>query len=289
MHTLAKTIQTYLSLDRAPATNTNYRYVLQPIAHAIGEEKPLASVTLADLLHYTANHYRHIKPTSRQQYLTMIKTFFRWCITVGYLNQSPAETLSVRVTKPPPQNKAIPPAILKQMLTTARIHPRNYAILNFILDTGSRRGGVASLRISNLNLEDNTAYIAKKGGDFYKVFFSDRTHNTLKDWLQLRPALPHDYVFISLTGKQVNQPLQPSGITSMISKLSEKVSGVRYGPHSIRHAVGHAYADQGVPLTVTQQKLGHNSSKSTLIYYPQGDDERLRELTNSIILPALDE
>lgn len=277
MVTLQEAAEMFVSVDRSAATNRNYKQCLNALAAGIGEERPIGEITYADLLRYTVALKPRISPSTFAQYVTIIKVFFGWGVDVKLILDSPAGALKARrPPKDPAIERAMPPEHLQAMLDVAYAKPRNYAILMFFADTGARVGGVASLRLSKLDLEANEAVIIAKGGRPYKVYFCEPTASALQRWLAVRPQTEHDYVF---TASGEHQPLTKSSITDMIRSLSTNTMGIAYGPHSIRHAVGHALAKAGVPVTVTQQKLGHQNPENTLIYYPT-DAHLVREMGN---------
>ncbi len=285
MPTLAAAINVYLSLDRSIETNRNYATTLNRMAADIGPGRNVERISYEDLVDYTASLRLTVKQSTFVQYLRVIKPFFRWAVETGYLSQSPAAGIIAR--KPavdPDVDKAIPPDILAKMLEVSISKPRNYAMLLFLADTGCRIGAVASLVISKLNLENNSAVVLEKGGKYERVYFGPITAETLKAWLEIRPQVKHDFVF---TGKRGGEPLQKSGMKALIYRLSERVSGQVYGPHSFRHAVGNSYAEAGVPPHVTQHKLNHAKLETTLRYYYPRRADNLPEVSQAFDLAPL--
>lgn len=281
MPSLQNAIETFLKVDRSPYTTKNYSYNLNKMASAIGSKRDITLISVDDLLDYVAQ-LDHLKPTSKKSYVVIIKTFFKWCVQARYIQYSPADQVTVRLPKEEPDDNAMPPDVLAAMIDASKYHPRNYALLLFIKSSGCRRGGAASLRIPNLFLDRHIAKILKKGGSPYWVQFDQSTTDALAKWLDVRPQLNHDYVFISLGSKNHHQPLQPEAIADVVRALSLKVCGKEYGPHSIRHRTAHAYAERGVPITVTADKLGHINTRNTERYYPRGTHEVLSRLTEEI-------
>lgn len=280
MPMLQTAINTYLKIERAPATTKNYTYALNRMSTAIGSQRDIRLISFADLLDYITRLM--VKPSSKRAYIVAIKSFFTWCVTIGYLERSPAQTLTVRMPQEDPVDRAMPSDVLADMLAASHYKPRDYALISFLAATACRRGGAASLTISNLNLTQQSARILKKGGSPYTVIFDLQTSDALNRWLSVRPDVHHDYVFISMASRNYLMPLKPEGISSIIKKYAQRVAGVEYGPHSIRHRVGHAYAESGVPITVTADKLGHSNTKITERYYPRGTDDVLRQLADKI-------
>ena len=93
-------------------------------------------------------------------------------------------------------------------------------------------GGVADLRLSDLDIDQPRAIVREKGRGGKKervVFLGKRKANARLDWLNIRPSDKSNYVFL----------LKESGIYQVIERLAlkEEIKG-RWNPHSFRHAFG---------------------------------------------------
>lgn len=275
MPTLKEALHYYLKETRRPLTNHQYSLVVGQLIAAIGPARDVSRVTYEDLADYfAAMEARGLKDTSIASYATMVKAFFTWCVNHEYIDKSPARLLKRR---PPKQSdvdrdRGVPPAELRQMIEYARLtSPRNYALLLFIADTGCRAGGAASLQRARLHLDEGFAMLDEKGGKLFKGRFGEFTADVLRAWLRQRPepSDAHDFVWTGLGPHY--RPLTPDGI-SYIVRVAAKKTGASHvwAAHSLRHAVGEAYAKAGIPPTATQQKLGHSDVMTTLEnYYPK--------------------
>lgn len=272
MLSLDDAINLYLQVDRSAFTNYSYASVLKRLSLRLNGGREIKDIAYAELLAYVGDLKSGIKPTTLARYAATIRYFFSWVAEMGYVDISPAAGLRVR--QPPKdrtQSRAIPANDLQKLLDYARKDPRDYAILLFLADTGCRVGGVASLRLSRLDLIENCARLDEKGDKIHRAWFGDETAAALRAWLKVRPAVDHEYVFVT-SGD--GRPLPRQSITAQVRRLSIKACGKVYSPHRIRHAVGHGLARAGVPVTVVQRKLGHANPKITLeFYYPDTDEE----------------
>lgn len=290
MPSLRAALTTYLQVDRADATNGQYERVLTQLITAIGPDREVQLVSYEDLVDYFSKEKaRGLKQSTRYHKLAVIKTFFAWCVERGYCPASPAAAVYLRKpTADPDRVKAIPPAELRQMVEAVRYHPRNYAMLLFLVDTGCRVGSLVQLQIQHLDTAEGWAQVPVKGGGWLKVRFGDQTAKALKRWLRRRPPAIHDYVW---TGKAPHyNPLTERGAAAMIRRLAEKVeASYHWGPHAIRHAFGQAHAHAGTPLTVTSKLMGHSSPQVTArYYYPDGEAD-LEEAARRNRLAALED
>lgn len=285
MPTLTEALRTYLQIERRELTNKQYRLVLTAIIDDLGASRQVNRVTFEDLLDVQATLRLRLKSSTVANYTSVYKAFFAWCAQRGYCPQSPAADL-VRKRTTSNTDRAIPADELRQMIEYTRAtSSRDYAILLFLADTGCRVGGLISLRRSSLSLETNTATLTEKGGRIHRALFSATTTSALLRWLEHRPALDHDYVFVA---RGTGRPLTRGAINSLFRSLSKKCHLTRiWSPHAIRHAVGHAYAKAGVPATITQRKLGHSNVATTLNFYYPTDDPYLDLVSERLSLAAL--
>ncbi len=279
----------FLKVDRSPRSTLQYRHVLTRLLDAIGASRQVARVRLEDLLDYFDElRARGLKAVTLSGYIGVAKSFFAWCEAQHYCDFSPAKALKARqVSTDPSRNRAIPPDELNRMVDYARVtSPRNHALILFLVDTGCRVGGLASLTLDHLDLEQKRAWLLEKGGHWLQVFFGDETADALRAWLIKRPPVAHAYVWTA-QGAQ-GKPLSRVSIAHVIRRLAERTSASRlWGPHSIRHSVGHAYERLGVPPTVTQGKLGHKDVATTMSFYYQHDLGYVEQISQRYPLAAL--
>jgi integrase len=291
MPTLAEALLTFCKLDRSPKTNEQYRLVLTRLAADIGPRRDVNLVRYEDLVDYfDQQRTRGLKQSTLNGYLAVHKTFFTWCVQRSYSERSPAADLRLR--KPPRDPdaiKPIPPEDLRKIIELARwSSPRNHAILMFLADTGCRVTGLVSLLLSNLDLDDGHAFIVEKGGDMVRVLFSPPTAEAIQRWLKYRPSCSHDYVWTATRPGSDWPALQESGVADAIRRLCVKAELAEiWGPHAIRHAVGVAWAKSGAPVTLTQRKLNHKHSSTTMDYYYPFADEELLKYSKRNALAAL--
>lgn len=287
MPTLQEAMRDFLRVDRSRYTNRDYAYRLDKLVAAIGPERDVSHVTPDDLFDYLDALRRSspdLKPSSLAVYVGTWHTFFNWCIQEEYLVRSPVRRIRVRVPDPEPVDRAIPTSVLNAMLEAVRYHVRNYAILLFLIDTGCRVGGAQSLTLPRLNLDAGQARLFEKGGHWHTAYFGEVTAAAIEAWLKERHPAKHDYVWTT-TGKAASA-IGAEAISDVVRWAAARIGSPKlWGGHSIRHAVGHAYAEADVPLWITGKKLGHRSNV-TQRYYPSGE-KQLKEITKAMPLAPL--
>lgn len=234
MPTLRDALDTYLKIDRADLTNKQYRLILGALARDIGPARRIERLTFEDLLDWL--DAQAIQRTTRRNYVSIIKAFFNWCVSVGYLSASPARPIKRgKLHEDDRQPRAIPAEDLRRIVDYAKMtSPRNYALLLFLADTGCRVGGACSLTIDNLHLDMGYAWLKEKGGRWAKALFGADTAAALAVWLQKRPrAAPHPYVWTGLAPSY--NVLTTNGVRYVLKSLSVKTGCSReWHPHACR-------------------------------------------------------
>lgn len=179
--TLRQAIELYIHLPRSPHTNRSYTHILGALSAAVGGDgRDMRLVHYEDLagyLGYCAE--RGLKASTLHQIALVIRAFFNHAVRVGQIDASPAAGLKVRRPRRRKRNRAVPSDDLAKMVEAVRAHPRNYALLLFLIDTACRAGGAASLTLDTLDLDTQTALLIEKGQVEHRVFFWRRDSRSL--------------------------------------------------------------------------------------------------------------
>ena len=199
-----------------------------------------------------------------------IKRLFGFLVTDKVLTDNPSNAL--RVQKPPKgrEPKAITLEDMVSMLqATAGDEPaqlRDRALLFFLADTGCRVGGVVGLRLSALDLAQQTAWVIEKGDKRRPVYFTEPTAAALARWLAVRPAGGSDRVFVRVDW-QPGQALTPLGISEILRRIGRRagVTGA-HNPHAFRHAFAREYLGNGGDLATLADIMGHADISTTSMY-----------------------
>lgn len=269
---------------RSARTVGNYRQKLAPLAAFLGDV-PAEAVTVQDLRRFVvqlrsrttrfeAHDHRPEIPgglaaASLAGYVRAIKRLFSFLHDDGIIQSNPAHKLQMpKVGRGEP--KANDPAEFPKLLAATEgaepVKVRNRAILLFLADTGCRVGGLAGLRLGDVDLVRRLAKLTEKGVKIRLAPFSEPTGAALATWLTVRPACGHDFVF--------NHPKAPhgcltvEGVKQMLRRLKAD-SGAK-GPcnaHSFRHGFARMYLQAGGDLATLADLLGHSSVNVTWQFY----------------------
>lgn len=157
---------------------------------------------------------------------------------------------SVPLNPPPVLSDDQAALLLAACRGTDLIAPRDLAILSLLLDTGIRRGELATLLIGDLNLDQRLAFIeasTSKSRRGRAVVYGDSTARALMRYLR-HPKAPQAEDAPLWIARTV-QPLTGNEIFHTIGRRAS-AAGLRGHPHQLRHtwassmlAAGHSEGD----------------------------------------------
>lgn len=234
------------------------------------------NITPETISDYVKTIYHHHEK-SIASILTTLRVFLKFLHNNQYTNKD----LS---TKVPKQNKYYYPAIpsvwnkedvIRMLECVDRGNPtgkRDYAILLLVARLGIRVGDIKSLELSDLNWESKIIKITQnKTNNITRYPILSDIGWALIDYLKnARPITDSSFVFIRMSA-----PYEAFGenanLYHIISKYTRLAGitipkGKKHGLHSLRHTLASTLLEQGTPLPVISEILGHLNSKSTKIY-----------------------
>lgn len=155
---------------------------------------------------------------------------------------------------------------------------RDYAILFLLLNTGIRVSECVGLDISDINFNENSMRVFRKGQKEQYLYFNEDVLEALTDYIELErvkyltsdkePAL-----FLSTQKKRMST----RAIQSMVSKYASiAISNKRITPHKMRSTYGTALYNQTGDIRLVADVLGHNDINTTAKHYADIEDKHRR-------------
>jgi site-specific recombinase XerD len=172
-------------------------------------------------------------------------------------------------------------ALLDQAKHTT-LWERNYAAIHLLAYSGLRVGGLITLQLVNVNLEERFVLVREKGrGGENKariVPIAPATAAAIAGYLDTRPHTTHAELLISRGGTSWSA----SAVRRMM-RYASKNAGLQRNitPHMLRHYFGFESVRRGMPLKALQQILGHKHTTTTEIY-TQFDPQELRAAYDAV-------
>lgn len=255
-----------------------YRARLRLFIAALGPELPLGDITEDDLISWykTLEARTELDPPDLSVetfhgYVRAVRCLLKWAYE-KHLTITELWPVLKLPQIPEQEYKGVDDQDAIALLEVARqSSPRDYAILLFIESTGARRGGVASLKLSDLNLSEPEPFcrrvtVHEKGKRIRTVILSEEALEALRAWLTVRQSRTR-FVFIDERPAHDNG-LTPGGISEIIRRYKERlgITG-RVSPHQWRHRRARCWLKEGMPLKLASQLLGHKTIAVTGKYY----------------------
>lgn len=145
---------------------------------------------------------------------------------------------------------------------------RDMALLNMLYSTGMRVTEVVSLRLEDIDLENNVLYCPGKDDQVRELPFDQNTRDILANYIEEgRPFLVKDKdenaMFLNHRGQQLTR----QGLWLIIKAYAKEANlSVAVTPHTLRHSFAAHKLDGGSDLQEVQKLLGHANISTTQIY-----------------------
>jgi len=237
----------------------------------------IRDVKVSHVLDYYKMKGQHLGDHSKSHALSSYRRFFAYAFLEEYIDEDLASQLPhYRMVS----DKRIPYAwrqetVIKLIQSMGRSTPtekRDYAIVLCIARLGLRQHDVQTLRISNLDFDnDRISLVMKKTGKPLSLPLFRDVGWAILDYLQHgRPKVDSDIVFI----KHIAPfgPIPSLKSLGHVLKLAKTKAGVevpidvRSGLHSLRSTLARRMLEEKAPLPVISGVLGHTTYASTTPY-----------------------
>jgi len=265
----------YLKVEKSLSNNSinSYsrdigKYIEYLNNKGINNPNKITHKDITDFLFFLRNK---IKPTSIARCLSSIKGFHKFLLREKITNSDPTEFIEA-----PKLEKKIPSfldlrevEILLKTPNLKDIHGlRDRAILELMYATGLRVSEVASLKLSDLNLEVGFLKCKGKGSKerivplggvakhFLERYISEAREKLLKGKISI-------YLFVGQGGKNLSR----QSIWKVIKKIAREANiRKKISPHILRHSFATHLLERGADLRSVQEMLGHSNITTTQIY-----------------------
>lgn len=266
----------YLIVERGLSQNTidSYghdlnRFLSYLDGKGVKEISDVGKFEIRAFMMYLKRYGLSVKSVVRN--LVAIRTFFRFLVQDGILENNPAEELEL-----PKLDKSLPEiltikeveSLLNQPDIAKPLGIRDRAMLEMLYATGMRISELTKLSVHQVNIEGGYVVLFGKGSKERIVPLGRESIEWLKKYLsevrsKFNRKKESQYLFLSQWGKQMSRQqfwkiLKEYGRRADIRK--------RITPHLLRHSFASHLLERGADLRSVQMMLGHVDISTTQIY-----------------------
>ena len=265
----------YLKLQRGMSPNTLDAYArdLDKLLNYLdGIGMHVLDVELSDLQHFAAGlHDIGIGPRSQCRILSGVRTFYKFLVLDGYIEQDPAELLESPVLGEHLPEFLTPAEVdrLKDSIDVSKPEGhRNRAIIEVLFSCGLRVSELVNLKLSDIYRDEQFVRVFGKGSKERLVPISSTALREIDNYWSWREELKikpgeEDYLFLNRRGAHLTRTM----ILIMLKQQAEEACIQKtISPHTLRHSFATALLEGGADLRVIQALLGHESIATTEIY-----------------------
>jgi site-specific recombinase XerD len=263
--------------NRSPKTISSYLEAVRLLSkHAQGRD--LVSLRRSDIEAFLADQLDHHRPTTAAVRFRSLQQLYRWATEEELIEVSPMTGLH------PPAIPDEPVAVLDQTDISrllASMNGRSFddrrdtAIVRLFLDTGMRSSELASLSVTDIDLDQDVAVVLGKGRRPRACPFGDKTGQAIERYLRERSK--HRLVRNRALWLGARGVMTDNGIRQMLRRRA-KHSGLEHlHPHMFRHTFAHRWLSEGGQEQDLMRLAGWRSREMLARYGASAADQRARE------------
>ena len=268
--TLDETFADFLLSRRAKGlaekTLESYSSQWKAVARHLDTGTDIAALQKADLdAMIVSMRDAGLSPNSINSYTRVLKSFFSWCNEQG-LTRLNIPLYKAEETVKETYSDAELNALLKKpdIRKTTFAEYRDWVIINFLLNCGSRAATVRAIQIRDVDLDGGVVfYRHTKNRKAQVIPLCSPMIAILREYGRYRGGEPTDYLFCTETGTQLTE----NGLRQSIARYNMRRGVQKTSIHLFRHTFARKYLiDCGGDAFTLQKLLGHSTLAMTKHY-----------------------
>ncbi|MBQ8472711.1 MAG: tyrosine recombinase [Bacilli bacterium] len=222
-------------------------------------------------LRYLFEHFEKNKLSNKsvRRHISSLKSFYKYLNLEEIINYNPFNYVSL-----PKKETKLPRyltydellLIFHSLDIKTNYDLRDRLILELMYATGIRVSELISIKIHDLDFNNQSIKVLGKGDKERIVYYNDVVKNLLKEYLEIYDTLnkkKSNYLILNQKGEK----LTTAGISYILNKVIQKISFKKHiTPHMLRHSFATHLLNNGCDILTVQELLGHASISTTGIY-----------------------
>lgn len=250
----------------AEKTLQSYQSQFQAVAKHMDVKMDIAMLQKADLdAMIISMRDASLSPNSINSYTRTLKSFFSWCNEQGITRLNIPLYKAEETVKETYSDAELAALLKKPNIRKATFAEyRDWVIINFLLNCGSRAATVRAIQIRDVDLDGGMVfYRHTKNRKAQVIPLCSAMIAILREYLRHRGGEAADYLFCTETGSQLTE----NGLRQSIARYNTRRGVQKTSIHLFRHTFARKYLiDCGGDAFTLQKLLGHSTLAMTKHY-----------------------
>lgn len=209
-----------------------------------------------------------LSPITKNFQRNVLSSLYQFLANTGYVQRNPIRAVKNAKIPESFQFKDIPRPAIDQMHLVAK-NDRDKLIVHTLYYTSVRVSELISIKLSSFTPHATagaTLTIVGKGSSTRSLLTGRKLWREIRSYQQQRGLGPDDYLFYPKGDPK--RKISRVMVWKIVKAISKKANidlgfGRKPSPHWFRHASSMAAIENGAPINVVQQTLGHKSIETT--------------------------
>lgn len=197
-------------------------------------------------------------------YVRAFRTFLNWCRQEGLTTLTMPNMKEVETVKETYSDEELELLLKKPPRDCDFCEYRNWAIVNFLLNSGCRAASVRNIQNRDVDLDARQIVLRhNKNKKIHVIPLCTTMVTILKDYMAIRSGAPEDYLFCNQYGEMLSE----NALRLAIGRYNNSRGVQKTSIHLFRHTFARKYLiDCGGDAFMLQRLLGHSTLKMTKHY-----------------------
>ncbi|MFC1582443.1 tyrosine-type recombinase/integrase [Planctomycetota bacterium] len=276
-------------------TFKHYNRIFKLMVKRFSHRKYMQDITPLDVQKFISSRMQEVSPVSVNTEIRHMKSLYNYAVEWERVSANPFRKVK-RLKEPPLEINVITPEQEARIMRSidkanyfgvkgeAELKLRYKALIKIAIQGGLRRSEIYFLRWKDIDLVSGKISLvcrpewSTKNGKNRTVFVREDTLHLLRCLKMCAGGIDPEKPFYYAT---------PDALCTIIKRVSRR-AWIKFSLHDCRRTCASRMAEQGIPIQVCKEFLGHADIQTTMKYYTRISEGALREAMLKANAPQAD-